>query len=49
MSKARLAVTAVTVEKRPVSEVAKTYGLARSWVYPYAGSRCPRCLATSQS
>jgi transposase-like protein len=32
MSKARL-VTAVTVEKRPVSEVARSYGVARSWVY----------------
>jgi len=33
MSKARLVITAVTVEKRPVSEVARTYGVARSWVY----------------
>ena len=33
MSKARLVVTAVTVEKRPVSEVAKSYGVARSWIY----------------
>jgi transposase InsO family protein len=33
MSKARLVITAVTVEKRPVSEVAKTYGVARSWIY----------------
>ena len=33
MSKARLVITAVTVEKRPVSEVAKSYGVARSWVY----------------
>ncbi len=33
MSKARLAVTAVVVEKRPVSEVARSYGVARSWVY----------------
>src|ERR687896_421756 len=33
MSKARLVVTAVTVEKRPVSEVARTYGVARSWIY----------------
>ena len=41
MSKARLVITAVTVEKRPVSEVARTYGVARSWVYAllarYAG------------
>jgi hypothetical protein len=33
MSKARLVITAVTVEKRPVSEVAKSYGVARSRVY----------------
>lgn len=33
MSKARLVVTAITVEKRRVSEVAKTYGVARSWIY----------------
>ncbi|MBO0821974.1 MAG: IS481 family transposase [Nocardiopsaceae bacterium] len=33
MSKARLVITAVTVEGRPVSEVARTYGVARSWVY----------------
>jgi transposase InsO family protein len=33
MSKARLVITAVTAEKRPVSEVAKSYGVARSWVY----------------
>jgi Homeodomain-like domain len=33
MSKARLVITAVTVEKRPVSEVARCYGVARSWVY----------------
>jgi hypothetical protein len=33
MSIARLVITAVTVEKRPVSEVAKSYGAARSWVY----------------
>jgi transposase InsO family protein len=32
MSKARLVITAVTVEKRPVSEVARAYGVARSWV-----------------
>jgi len=32
MSKARLVVTAVIVGKRPVSEVARTYGVARSWV-----------------
>jgi len=33
MSKARLVITAVTVEKRPVSEVARAYGVARSWIY----------------
>jgi transposase InsO family protein len=33
MSKARLVVTAFIVEKRPVSEVAKSYGVARSWIY----------------
>ena len=33
MSKARLVITAVTVEKRQVSEVAKSYGVARSWFY----------------
>jgi transposase InsO family protein len=33
MSKARLVITAVTVEKRPVAEVARSYGVARSWVY----------------
>ena len=33
MSKTRLVITAVTIEKRPVSEVAKSYGVARSWVY----------------
>jgi transposase len=33
MSKAQLVITAVTVEKRLVSEVAKAYGVARSWIY----------------
>src|SRR5450432_2350097 len=32
MSKARLVITAVTAEKRPVSEVARDYGVARSWI-----------------
>jgi transposase len=32
MSKARLVITAVTIEKRPVREVARSYGVARSWV-----------------
>src|ERR1700744_4010577 len=33
MSKARLVITAVTVEKRPVSGGARSYGVAPSWVY----------------
>jgi len=33
MSKARLVITAVITEKRPVSEVARDYGVARSRVY----------------
>lgn len=33
MSKARLVITAVTVEHRPVAEVARDYGVARSWIY----------------
>src|SRR5215468_9853669 len=33
MSKARLVITAVVVEKRPVGEVARSYGVARSWIY----------------
>src|SRR5580658_3326987 len=33
MPKARLVITAITVEKRPVSEVARSYGVARSWIY----------------
>jgi transposase InsO family protein len=33
MSKARLVITAVTVEKRSAGEVARSYGVARSWVY----------------
>ena len=33
MSKARLVITAVAIEKRPVSEVARAYGVARSWIY----------------
>ena len=32
-SKARLVITAVTVEKRPVVEVVRDYGVSRSWVY----------------
>jgi hypothetical protein len=33
MSKAGLVITAVTVEKRPVSDVARSYGVARSWIH----------------
>ena len=33
MSKARLVITAVVVEKRPVAEVAAAYGVSRSWAY----------------
>ena len=33
MSKARLVITAVVVEGRSSSEVARSYGVARSWVY----------------
>lgn len=33
MSKARLVITAVVVEKRTVAEVAATYGVSRSWLY----------------
>jgi len=33
MSKARLVIVAVTVEKRSAGEVARSYGVARSWVY----------------
>jgi transposase len=33
MSKARLVITAVTAGKRQVSEVARSYGVARSWIY----------------
>lgn len=33
MSKTRLVITAVTVEKRPVAEVVAIYGVSRSWLY----------------
>ena len=33
MSKARLVITAVTVQHRPVAEVVASYGVSRSWVY----------------
>jgi transposase InsO family protein len=33
MSKARLVITAVMMEQRPISEVAGSYGVARSWIY----------------
>ena len=37
MSEPRLVVTSVIVEKRPVAEVARTDGVARSWVYTLVG------------
>ncbi len=33
MSKARLVITAVVVEGRPVAEVAADYGVSRQWIY----------------
>jgi len=33
MSKARLVITAVVMEKRPVDEVVEAYGVSRSWLY----------------
>src|SRR5690349_2453027 len=33
MSKARLVIAAVEVEHRPISEVARDYRVARSWIY----------------
>ena len=33
VSKARLVITAVVVEQRPVREVAAAYGVSRSWIY----------------
>ena len=33
MSTARLVITAVVVENRSVAEVARTYGVSRSWIY----------------
>jgi len=33
VSKARLVITAVVVEGRPVAQVAAAYGVARSWIY----------------
>ena len=33
MSKARLVITAVVTENRPVAEVASAYGVSRSWIY----------------
>ena len=33
MSKARLVITAVVAEGRPVAEVSAAYGVARSWIY----------------
>jgi hypothetical protein len=39
MSKARLVITAVVVEKRSVAEVVAEYGVARSWVYELLAGR----------
>ena len=53
MSKARLVITAVTVEKRPVSGVARAYGVARSWIcalldrYRAEGEAAFRALVTA--
>ncbi len=33
MSKARLVITAITLEKRPVGQVVVEYGVSRSWVH----------------
>ena len=33
MTRARLVITAVTLEGRPVAEVAAAYGISRSWIY----------------
>ena len=33
MSKARLVITAVVVEDRPVAQVAIAYGVSRQWIY----------------
>ena len=33
MSKARLVITAVVLEKRPIPEVVAAYGVSRSWIY----------------
>ena len=33
MSRARLVITAVVVEGRPVAEVAVAYGVSRQWIY----------------
>ena len=33
MSKARLVITAVVVEGRPVAQVAADYGVSRQWIY----------------
>jgi transposase len=38
MSKARLVIPAVTIEKRRVREAARSYGVARSWVYALLAS-----------
>jgi hypothetical protein len=39
MSMARLVITAVSIEGRSKSEVARDYGISRVWICPAAGSR----------
>jgi hypothetical protein len=46
MSRARLVITAVTVEKRPVSEVARSYGVARSWIYTLLALWVPETVSS---
>ena len=33
MSKARLVITAVVLERRPAAQVAAEYGVSKSWLY----------------
>ena len=46
-SKARLVITAVVVEKQPVAQVVRDYGVSRSWVYELLARYAPeRRVAT---
>ena len=47
MSKARLVITAMVVEKRPVAEVVAGYGVSRSWVYELLARYAPRARPRS--